>query len=104
MSKILPANQSHHLSAGVSSLITSKGSAGLGQICQFDQVWLSFFSPPASFQTSHASGALIPFFPPHSATPFTILCILILDQPLWWIILLFLLSLLIQTYLSEVLW
>lgn len=43
VSKILPANQSHHLSAGVSSLITSKGSAGLGQICQFSQAWFSFF-------------------------------------------------------------
>lgn len=103
MSKILPANQSPHLSAGFSSLITSKGSAGLRQICQFSQVWLSFFSP-APFQTSHASAALIPFLPPPSVTPFIILRVLILDQPLLWFILLFLLSLLIQTHLSGVLW
>lgn len=104
MSKIIPANQSHHLSAGVSSLITSKGNAGLGQICQFSQVWFSFFLL-LLLHFKLATG-LVPssLLLPPSVTPFTISCVLSLDQPLLWIILLFLLSLLIPTCLPGVLW
>lgn len=43
MLKIIPANQSHHLSADVSSLITSRGNAGLGQIVNSVKSGFHFF-------------------------------------------------------------
>lgn len=63
VSKTLPANQSHHLLAGVCSLIISKDKFASGKFVSSAKSALHFSPPPAPLHTSQVSGALIPFLP-----------------------------------------